>query len=129
MEKELSKTIEKTTSLLGELINEIPRLSQKEITTIATCMKVLGKHKRGGVHVPSGHLNLPDLCRLYQMRSGDMSTALLLLKNAEPNKYKRVKIPGLGHFSYVYSPMTVKAVEKYVKEITWTPDKKRGTIK
>lgn len=117
MDKELSKQISGTIANLNTILGEIPYLSKKDMTTIASCIRVLQKHCREGIYVPKGHLTLPELSRLYKIRLGDMSAALNLLNMEEPKKYSRVKIPKLGHFSYVYSPETVKAVEKYVQDV------------
>lgn len=117
MDKQIENQIKVAKDALQDLLLVLPRLSNSEKIKIVDCIKVLSKRTHDSLYVPKGHLTLPELSRMYTMRLGDMSVALLTLKSREPQKYKRVKIPGLGHFSYVYAPVTIEAVEKYVKEI------------
>lgn len=115
--------IRETVINLQKIMVDTPRLSNADVSKIAQCIRVLQKHNQGELAIPRGWLTLPEISRLYNARLGDMSLALNMLNTNEPAKYKRVKIPKLGHFSYVYSPETINAVKPYIDDMKWTPDK------
>lgn len=117
------KLVHETMVNLQKIMTNTPRLSNADVSKIAQCVRVLQKYDRDEFDIPRGWLTLPEISRLYKVRLGDMSLALNMLSVDAPAKYKRVKIPKLGHFSYVYSPQTIEAVKPYIDDMKWTPDK------